>query len=342
MKVGFIGCGGMGITHYQSLKVLSEGTDLEVTALADSREESLVQASELFPNAKRYNDGMELIEHENLDVVYICLPSHLHTSHAVAAMEKGCHVFVEKPVCLSFEEADQLLEVQKRTGSKVMVGQVVRFMEEYQYLKKVYDSGTLGALKSIVMQRVSGDVQWGYKDWFHNEKFSGSVVLDLHIHDVDFLRYLLGEPDSFEVQATSFASKMVNQIITTYRFGKVFVTAEGVWDVSPALKFEASFRAHFEKGTVIFKGKSDPKLVVYKADGTVEIPELEAIAEAGEERAGIQISSLGTYYLENQYFWDCLQKGQEVGIAPLKEGVESVRLALREWEAAKAYIEKNQ
>lgn len=342
MKVGFIGCGGMGITHYQSLKVLSAKTDLEVTALADSRQEALGRASELFPNAKKYENGMELIEKEVLDVVYICLPSYLHAGHAVAAMEKGCDVFVEKPVCLSCEEADQLLEVQKRTGRKVMVGQVVRFMDEYQYLKTVYDSDELGALKSIVMQRVSGDVQWGYKDWFHNEKYSGSVVLDLHIHDADFLRYLLGEPDSFTVHATSFASEMVNQIVTDYQFGKLFATAEGVWDVSPALKFEASFRAHFEKGTIIFKGKGDPKLAVYREDGTVEIPDLASREEDEEETAGIRISSLGAYYTENKYFIECLQKGEEIKMAPLEEGIKSVKLALKEWEAAKAYLAENQ
>ena len=178
-----------------------------------------------------------------MDIVHICLPNYLHVSNAVAAMEKGMNVFVEKPVCLTREDADAILDAEKRTGMKVMVGQVVRSFEEYRYLKKVYDDKTFGKLRSIVMRRISGDVRWGFEDWFHDEKRSGSVVLDLHVNDLDFLRYMLGEPDNFEVRATPFDSGMINQIITTYEFGNVFASVEGVWDISPALKFEASFRA---------------------------------------------------------------------------------------------------
>ena len=176
--------------------------DVEVVALADCREEFLQKAAAEFPEARTYTYGMELIERENLDAVHICLPSYLHTEHAVAAMKKGMNVLVEKPVCLTREEGELLLETQKETGVKVMVGQVVRAFDEYRYLKEVYVNKTLGKLKSIVMQRVSGNVRWGFEGWFHDEKKSGSVVLDLHIHDLDFLRYMLGEPDDFEVRAT--------------------------------------------------------------------------------------------------------------------------------------------
>lgn len=241
MKVGVIGCGGMGTTHYLSLKALSSQMDVEVVALADCREEFLQKAAAEFPEARTYTYGMELIERENLDAVHICLPSYLHTEHAVAAMKKGMNVLVEKPVCLTREEGELLLETQKETGVKVMVGQVVRAFDEYRYLKEVYANKTLGKLKSIVMQRVSGNVRWGFEGWFHDEKKSGSVVLDLHIHDLDFLRYMLGEPDDFEVRATTFDSGMINQVITTYEFGDVFATAEGVWDVSPTPKFQADF-----------------------------------------------------------------------------------------------------
>ena len=85
-------------------------------------------------------------------------------------MKKGMNVLVEKPVCLTREEGELLLETQKETGVKVMVGQVVRAFDEYRYLKEVYDNKTLGKLKSIVMQRVSGNVRWGFEGWFHDEK----------------------------------------------------------------------------------------------------------------------------------------------------------------------------
>lgn len=129
MKVGLIGCGGMGKTHNLSLKALSGNMDIEVTALADLREEFLEKAAEYWPEARLYKTGMELLEKEDLNSVHICLPSHLHTGHAVAAMDRGIHVFVEKPVCLTKQEGDRLLEAKGKNKVQVMVGQVVRFFD---------------------------------------------------------------------------------------------------------------------------------------------------------------------------------------------------------------------
>ena len=338
MKVGVIGCGGMGTTHYLALKALSAQMDVEVVALADCRKEFLDKAASYFPEARTYQYGMELIEEETLDVLHICLPSYLHVSHAVAAMEKGMNVFVEKPVCLTEEDAKLILEAEKKTGVKAMVGQVVRSFEEYKYLKEIFDKKTYGKLNSVILQRISGDVCWGFEDWFHDEKRSGSVVLDLHVHDVDFLRYMLGEPDSFDVKAVAFESGMINQIITSYEFGDVFAVAEGVWDVSPALKFQSSFRACFEEATLVFNSAQQPSLTVYKKDGTVEVPELKAEYNQDSDVAGINISNLGPYYTEIKYFLECVRDNKPITIAPLIEGVKSVELALREWEAAEKYV----
>lgn len=341
MKVGVIGCGGMGTTHYLSLKALSSQMDVQVTALADCRKEFLDKAASYFPEAKTYEYGMELIEKEKLDVVHICLPTYLHVDHAVAAMEQGMHVLVEKPVCLTSEDGKRILEAEERTGRKVMVGQVVRSFDEYRYLKQAHEEKTFGRLKSMVMQRISGDVQWGFEDWFHDEKKSGSVVLDLHVHDLDFLRYMLGEPDSFDVRATAFEDGMINQIITTYEFGDVFVTAEGIWDVSPSLEFRAGFRACFEEATVVFDGAKKPSLSVYRKDGTVETPEFSPEYEQEDNTAGINVSNLGPYYTEIKYFLQCVMDGKPIEVAPVMEGVKSVELALKEWEAARKYVEKH-
>lgn len=336
-RIGLIGCGGMGTTHNLSLKALSNIMDIEVVALADCRQPFLEKASVVWPNARTYKWGLDLIQEEALDIVHICLPSYLHTEHSLAAMEKGMHVFVEKPVCLTEEEGRVLLEKQKETGVSVMVGQVVRSFEEYRFLKNTYDNATYGALKSMVMQRVGGDATWGYEDWFHDEKKSGSAVLDLHVHDLDFLRYMLGEPDSFTVKAAEFDGGLINQIITQYEYPGCFITAEGCWDESPAVPFEASFRACFEKATLVFRSTASPSLTIYHKDGRKEVPELRPEYDVTDDSAGINISNLGPYYSEIKYFLECLLNKQEITRAPLAEGISSVRLGLRELEAAKAY-----
>jgi predicted dehydrogenase len=340
VKIGVVGCGGMGTTHYLSLKALSEKMDIQVTALAECRNEYLEKAAGYFPEARTYTYGMDLIEQEELDAVHICLPSYLHVSHAVAAMERGMNVFVEKPVCLTEEEGERILEAEKRTGVKVMIGQVVRSFEEYRFLKEVYDSKIYGELRSIVMHRISGDATWGYRDWFHKEKESGSVVLDLHVHDVDYLRYLLGEPDRFDVRAATFENGLINQIITVYEFGDVFATVEGVWDISPSLPFESNFRAAFDDATVCFNSGDKPSLTVYRKDGEIDVPDLRPEYEGESSEAGINISNLGPYYKEIKYFLECIRDDRKIELAPLEEGVKTVRLAIQEMEAARAYVNK--
>ena len=330
MKVGLIGCGGMGTTHNHALKALSEQMGITVTALADCREEFLRCAAGSWPQAKCYQEGMELLEHETLDAVHICTPSYLHTQMVQKALEKGMHVFVEKPVCLTEEECRILEEAEKKSQKSVMVGQVVRSFPEYRYLKKVCEDNIYGKLKSIIMRRLSGNPAWGYEDWFHDTRKSGSVILDLHIHDTDFLRYLLGEPDAIEVSASRFPSGMVNQIITTYIYKDVFANAEGIWDVSEQLPFEASYRACFEHATIVFNGRSNPSLIVYEENGEIKKPELFKEYDVQDTAAGINISEIGPYYTEIKYFYECLQQGKNNEVAPLSEGIASVRLALKE------------
>jgi len=332
MKVGIIGCGGMGTVHNLSLKALSEKYDIEVTAIADCRQEYLDKAALPWTNVQKYTWGVDLIKDANVDAVHICLPSYLHADHAIAAMEKGIHTFIEKPVCLSREDCIRLLEAEKRTGVKVIVGQVIRFFDEYQYLRDIYSKKTYGKLKSIVMHRLSGDTTWGQDDWFHDSKKSGSVIMDLHVHDVDFLRYMMGEPDSFTVNTTSFESGMPNQVITNYKFGNVFAIVEGTWDVSSKMPFEAYFRACFDEGTVVFSSLHEPNLVVYHKDGSVILPELKKEHNISDDSAGINISALGPYYIEIKYFMECILNNKPVEIAPLSEGINSVRLALDELE----------
>lgn len=342
MKVGVIGCGGMGITHCLSLKVLSEEIGLEIVALADVRPERLKQASETFPAAKLYESGDELLEKEKLDSVHICLPSYLHADYAVKAMQRGMHVLIEKPVCLTLEDGERLLREKEKNKVQVMVGQVVRSFPEYRYLKDVFESQKYGELKSLVMQRISGDVLWGYEDWFHDEQKSGSVVLDLHEHDIDFIRYMLGEPESVDVRATAFESGMINQINSTYEYSNAYVTAEGTWSNSSVVPFQAAYRANFENAVVCYDGKQNPSLSVYHKDGHIEQPVLEKEFDKTDNSAGINIANIGPYYDEIKYFYSCLETGNEITRAPLEEGIKSVELALHEWKAAKRYVKEKQ
>ena len=342
-RVGVIGVGGMGFTHVKALKSLAEEMDLQVVAIADLQEKYQKRAKEEWPKATIYAEGAELLEKEQLDAVHICVPSYKHAELAIQAMNKGIDVLVEKPACLKEEDCERMLAAKEANHVSVMVGQVVRFFPEYRYLREAYKNQTFGKLKSLSMQRLSGNVTWGYEDWFHDEEKSGSVVLDLHIHDLDFLRYTFGDPKEMSCTATAYASGMVNQIITNYTFDGVDapVSAEGLWAESSALPFCPRFYAQFEQADVVFDGREKPDtLKVYHADGTVEKPDVKEAFSLEGGMQGLNISTFGPYYTEIQYFYQCRKEGKNPDIASLEEGLASVKYALKEWGLAKKYVEE--
>lgn len=337
MKIGVIGAGGMGFTHIRALKQLAPELNLEVTAAADVQEKCRARVLTEWPDARLYADGRELLEKEAPDAVHICTPSYLHADLIAAAIKKGIPVLTEKPACLSEADCDRLLTAQKESGVTVMVGQVVRFFPEYRYLRSAIQGGSLGALKSLSLQRLSGDVPWGWEDWFHDEEKSGSVVLDLHIHDLDFLRYTFGEPARADVTATAFESGMPNRITASYAFPGLDapVSAEGLWGRSPKTPFCARYYAQFAEADLVFDGT---KVTLYRRDGGVETPDVNAACAGDEAVQGMNISVFGPYCAEIRYFYRCLQRGEQPVIADLSEGIASVRLALKEYALAKNYL----
>jgi predicted dehydrogenase len=332
IKVGLIGAGFMGGTHAACYEALMGNKDFKVTAVADLDSEKASKIARTF-GAKVFATGKELIESGEVNMVDICLPTYLHTEHALLAMEKGYDVFIEKPVCLHEEEACKLLEMQKKTGVKVAVGQCIRFWDEYVYLKKLIDNNTYGKLISGVFKRVSPLPLWGWDGWLLDSKRSGSAALDLHIHDVDYVRYILGIPDSIKSYATTINGNN-EHIFSLYKYEDAIVSIEGGWDYPQATPFEMEYRVRFEKATVIFNSGKSPALMVYNEDGTAIQPAIEKEFDSESKELGGNLSSLGGYFNEIKYFLECLKNGDEIKIAPLEEGIESFRLTMREINTA--------
>ncbi|MBQ8759785.1 MAG: Gfo/Idh/MocA family oxidoreductase [Clostridia bacterium] len=321
IKVGLIGCGFMGGMHAACYKQIKNA---KLVAVADVREEkALAVAGE---DTKVYATGMELIENADVDVVDICLPTYLHTSHAVAAMKKGKKVFLEKPACLTKEEGKLLLDVQKETGAIVQVGQVLRFMDEYLFLKKLNDTKEYGNLISATLARKSPLPGWAWEGWLHDTAKSGSVAHDMHIHDVDFVRFLLGEPDSFTTNVARDKDGVLSHIFTSFVYGSTCVNTEATWDLPADFPFSPSFLLKFEKATIVNDAQGLRK---YLSDGGCEEIKLEP-AFKGENDIGGNISDLGGYYVELKYFIDKLDAGETPDVAPLSEGVKSADLVLDE------------
>lgn len=333
IKVGLIGCGFMGGMHAACYAALAD-LDVKVTAVADVRPEF---AAKLANGAEIYATGMELIEKADVDVVDVCLPTHLHAAHAVAAMKAGKNVFVEKPVAFKDEDMELILATEKETGAKVQVGQVIRQWVEYVWLKGVVDAGTFGKVKHAMFRRLSSWPDWAWEGWLHQVDKSGGVAVDMHVHDVDYVRYILGEPDVVKAHAHRDTEGAIQQINAVYGYGNdVSVAVEAGWEYPATFPFTAGFRVKFEKATVVLDAGV---LTVYPVDGAAYNPELEE-EFTGENDIGGNVSSLGGYYNELKYFVEGLQGKNDLSVATVAEAVKSVQLVKREIEAAGGLIVK--
>ena len=320
IKVGLIGCGFMGAMHANCYKNID---GVEVVAYSDVRRE---KAEELANggNAKIYGDGKDLIEHADVDIIDICLPTFLHAEYALLAMDKVKYLFVEKPVALTNEEAEKMLEKAEKTGSNVQVGQVIRFWDEYVELKKIVESGVYGKVINANFRRLSPRPAWGWKDWLLDDKLSGGAAQDLHVHDADYVLSLFGTPE--KIYSVKNLSGEKNSYINTLMIYKDFVvTTEGTWDLPSTRPFEASFRVVFEKATVENAGG---KFSLYTNDKAGEIKIEKRRLSGGVE--GGNISDLGGYYNELVYFTNKAKAKEKVEKATLKEAANSLKFVLGE------------
>lgn len=334
LKVGLIGCGFMGGMHAACYKALAS-LGVQVTAVADVRADFAQKLADA--DTAIFENGMELIAKADVDVVDICLPTHLHTAHAVAAMQAGKAVFLEKPVCVREEEMERLLATEKETGAKVQIGQVIRHWSEYQWLKHTVDSGVYGKVLHGQFRRLSAWPTWAWENWLHQPDLSGSVAVDMHVHDVDFVRYILGEPDTVKAQVYRDENGVIQQINALFGYGsQVSVCVEAGWNYPADFPFTADFRVKFEKATVVLSGGV---LTVYPDEGGALQPEL-AEDFCGDNEIGGNISSLGGYYSELKYFIEGLQGKNDLSVATVAEAVASVRLVKKEIADAGGLIVK--
>ena len=289
LKVGLVGVGGISGAH---IPAWEERADAELVALCDIRPERM----EKFSSKRCYTDFDEMLNNEELDILDICLPTYLHADFAVKAMEKGINVICEKPISLKVEDIERVYSCAERNNVKFMVAQVLRFWPEYEVLKEIYDTQKYGKLLSGTMTRLGCYPRWSWDGWMMDEKRSGLVPYDLHIHDLDFLVYAFGQPKV----AHKFRSKLPDQdfISLTYNFGDFSVNTEASW-YATCYPFTAQFRFQFENALVVNEGG---KMVIYLRDDE----KLDLSQEAEGDTGSINLPKSDAYANEINYFADCV------------------------------------
>ena len=195
----------------------------------------------------------------------------------------------------------RLTETAAKHQVKFMVAQVLRFWPEYERIKDLYESRQYGKLLSGSMSRLGCYPAWSWDGWMMDERRSGLVPFDLHIHDLDFLVYAFGTPKN----ATRFRAKEKTQdyVSVVYEFDGFFVTADASWYASP-VPFRMGFRFQFEEAVAVYE---DNRLTIYERNGRI----LSAGEDAGESDT-LQLPKSDAYANEIRYFADAVRNNTPI------------------------------
>ena len=331
IRVCIIGLGGMGNMH---LGCYGTVPDVQVVALADVNEAKLrpgkssqqinigTGGGQIDPARHRlYSKAEKLIADPNVDLVDVCLPTFLHAKYCVKALKAGKHVVCEKPMALTYADCKRVLKAAGEARGKLMIAQVVRFFPAYEILKETVESGRLGRLKHLTMSRLSSAPRWSWDNWFLDHKRSGGALLDLHVHDADFVHYLLGEPKAVFARGAHGPSGGWDAVTASYVYdGDLAVSVTGSWMLPDGFQFAAGFIANFENGCLVHNSAAkDPML-----EGS-----------AGGMRA-VALPDKNGYREELAYFVGCLVGGKEATKVMPASSAFSIRLV----EAERKSIER--
>lgn len=329
IKVAIIGAGFMGKMHAEVYQNLNKA---KLIAIADSDLEKAQLLADKY-KATAYSSLEELINQEDIDAIDICLPTFLHKEYVIKAARAGKNILCEKPIALTVKDAEEMIQAVKKAKVELMVAQVIRFWPEYVELKKIYQVGELGRLLSITLTRLSPTPTWAWDNWLADAERSGGALLDLHIHDTDYLLYLLGKPVSLASRVSSGRLKYAH-VFTIFTFpDKVIAFTEGGWDMPDNFPFTMAYTALFEKGAVEFNSRHEKTLAIYRPGKEIEYPTARPELETTVSGEG-NIADLGGYFSEMKYFIDCLENNEEPTEASPQSARDSLEIALSEMKSA--------
>jgi predicted dehydrogenase len=326
INVGIIGLGMMGSTH---LDVYAKREDVQIYAVSDiiparlsgeevaaGNVEGQAQGGADLSRTKRYPEGKLLIADPQVQLVDICLPTPIHMEYAVAALEAGKHVMVEKPLARTHADAMTLADAAAQSTGMSMCGMCMRFWPGWDWLKKAIEENTYGKVLAAHFRRVASHPGGPF---YLDGDACGGAVLDLHIHDTDFIQYCFGTPAAVFSRGYAKITGQIDHVVTQYIYDDgPAVSAEGGWAMADGFGFQMQYTVNFEHATAEFSfdGKNNLRLI-----------------ESGKEPCMLEVGDGMGYEREIDYFLKCIQNNVAPGTVTPAQAAESVRIVEAEAES---------
>ena len=263
VNVGVVGLGFMGVTH---IKAYQQVRGARLVAVCDPVRQPVngqlvdpggnigdAKPVELnMKQVKAYLNLEDLLADPNVELVDVCVPTQLHAPTAIAALKAGRHVLCEKPLARTTAIARQIVEAATQAKGFFMPAMCMRFWPGWAWIKDLIADKTYGQVLAARFRRVAEPPGWGRENYFKGAT-SGGALLDLHIHDTDFVQFCFGRPRAVFSTGLSKFSGAIDHVVTQYIFERNLpVMGEGSWLMTPKGGFNMAYTVHFEKATLDF------------------------------------------------------------------------------------------
>ena len=317
VRVGLLGAGFMGTTHAAAYDGLENA---HLVAVADAKQAAADKLAKEHGAQAFY--GIEaLLDGAEIDMVDVCLPTFLHEQAVVSAARRGKHVLCEKPIALTLEQVDRMIAAVRDAGVMAMIAQVIRFWPQYVVIKDLLEKGELGKPLVATATRLSGAPGWS--NWYRDPDLSGGAVLDLHIHDLDYVYSLFGEPRSVYAVGAISETGAWDQVTTSLDYGDKRAVAEASTMMPEGFPFLMAFRLLGTDGCIEYRFRVGGQ--VDKRDAAETEFTLQRSNRPPEYPS---YSDKDGYLAEIEYFVDCVSRDVEPEIATLEQARAVLRIAL--------------
>jgi len=323
VNVAVVGLGFMGVTHIKSYLKLPHArlaAICDAVRLPDNGDFSTISGN--IPGweplkldmtgVKATKDLNELLADPGIDVIDLCVPTPTHPKLATLALRAGKHVVCEKPLARTSALCREIVAAAEAAPGYFIPAMCMRFWPGWAWLKEAIADGRYGAVKAARFRRVGEAPAWGREGYF-NGAASGGALLDLHIHDVDFVQYLFGRPKAVFAQGFTHYSGAIDHVMAQYTVEcGASVSAEGSWMMGDGHGFHMGYTVIFERATADFdlgRGADALKLFEQGRGARVVAP------ESGDGYIG-----------ELGYLVDCIQQRRAPQRVTARDGLSAVEI----------------
>lgn len=324
LNVGIVGLGYMAAMHIKAWRQVA-GT--QILAVCNPSGRNLDgKLSSVFGNVageetlqldmsqvRAYSDYAAMLADPDIHIIDICSPTWAHHDQATSALASGVHVLLEKPVARTTKEARRIVEAAGHASNYLMPAMCLRFWPEWRLLKDAIEDQRYGKVLAARFRRVGPPPAWGKKH-FHDGIKSGGALLDLHIHDVDFINWCFGKPRRVFATGYSKFSGAIDHVVAQFEVDSgAIVHAEGSWAMTPGFSFNMSYTVNFERGTLDYDVARGPDAVL-------------KIYEEGKEPVTRKAAATDGYVGEIQYFVDAIRQGKPPTVVTAKDGLAAIEV----------------